>query len=75
MLIGEGYRTFPVVLYTEFVNEVKGNDGFAAAIAIIAIIITTFVFLVQKYISNKHSFEISALHPMVEKEPKKRGNS
>lgn len=71
MLIGEGYRTFPVVLYTEFVNEVKGNDGFAAAIAIIAIIITTFVFLVQKYISNKHSFEISALHPMVEKEPKK----
>lgn len=71
MLIGEGYRTFPVVLYTEFVNEVKGNDGFAAAIAIIAIIITTIVFLVQKYISNKHSFEISALHPMVEKEAKK----
>ena len=22
MLIGEGYRTFPVVLYTEFINEV-----------------------------------------------------
>ena len=71
MLIGEGYRTFPVVLYTEFVNEVKGNDGFAAAIAVLAIIITTIVFLVQKYIANKHSFEISALHPMVEKEPKK----
>ena len=71
MLIGEGYRTFPVVLYTEFVNEVKGNDGFAAAIAMIAIIITTIVFLVQKYISNKHSFELNALHPMMEKEPKK----
>ena len=71
MLIGEGYRTFPVVLYTEFINEVKGNDGFAAAIAIIAIIITTIVFLVQKYISNKHSFELNALHPMEEKEPKK----
>src|SRR5690606_4368268 len=54
-----------------FVNEVKGNDGFAAAIAVLAIIITTIVFLVQKYIANKHSFEISALHPMVEKEPKK----
>ena len=29
MLIGEGYRTFPVVLYTEFINEVGGSDGFA----------------------------------------------
>ena len=41
MLIGEGYRTFPVVLYTEFINEVGGSDGFAAAIAVIAIVITT----------------------------------
>ncbi len=53
MLIGEGYRTFPVVLYNEFINEVGGNDGFAAAIAVIAIVITTVVFLVQKYISNR----------------------
>ena len=70
MLIGEGYRTFPVILYTEFINEVGGNDGFAAAIAVIAIVITTIVFLVQKYISNKKSFSLNALHPMEEKEPK-----
>jgi iron(III) transport system permease protein len=71
MLIGEGYRTFPVVLYTEFISEVGSNDGFAAAIAIIAIIITTVVFLTQKYISNKNSFALNALHPIMEKEPKK----
>ncbi len=71
MLIGEGYRTFPVVLYTEFINEVGGNDGFAAAIAVIAIIITTVVFLIQKYISTRKSFSLNALHPMEEKEPKK----
>ncbi|HOR85848.1 MAG TPA: iron ABC transporter permease [Bacillota bacterium] len=70
MLIGEGYRTFPVVLYTEFISEVGSNDGFAAAIAIIAIIITTVVFLTQKYISNKNSFALNALHPIYEKEPK-----
>lgn len=70
MLIGEGYRTFPVVLYTEFINEVGGNDGFAAAIAVIAIVITTAVFLVQKYISNKKAFALNALHPMEEKEAK-----
>lgn len=71
MLIGEGYRTFPVVLYTEFINEVGGNDGFAAAIAVIAIVITTVVFLAQKYVSNKNAFSLNAMHPMEEKTPKK----
>lgn len=71
MLIGEGYRTFPVVLYTEFINEVSGNDGFAAAIAVIAIAVTTVVFLAQKYVSNKKSFSLNALHPMEEKKPRK----
>ena len=70
MLIGEGYRTFPVVLYNEFINEVGGNDGFAAAIAVIAIVITTVVVLVQKYISNRKSFSLNALHPMEEREAK-----
>lgn len=70
MLIGEGFRTFPVILYTEFINEVGGNDGFAAAIAVIAIVITTIVFLGQKYLSNRNSFALSALHPMEEKEAK-----
>ena len=72
MLIGEGYRTFPVVLYTEFINEVGGNDGFAAAIAIVAILVTTVVFLAQKYVSNKKAFALNALHPIEEKEPKKK---
>ncbi|GFI11275.1 putrescine transport system permease protein PotH [Lachnospiraceae bacterium] len=70
MLIGEGYRTFPVVLYNEFINEVGGNDGFAAAIAVIAIVITTVVFLIQKYVSNRKSFSLNALHPMEVREAK-----
>ncbi|MGX8701004.1 ABC transporter permease [Caproiciproducens sp.] len=70
MLIGEGYRTFPVVLYTEFINEVGGNDGFAAAIAMIAIVITTVVFLAQKYVSNRNAFALNALHPIEEREPR-----
>ena len=74
MLIGEGFRTFPVVLYTEFINEVGGNDGFAAAIAVIAIVITTVVFLGQKYVSNRKAFSLNALHPMEEKEAKSGTN-
>lgn len=68
MLIGEGFRTFPVLIFTEFLGEVSGDDGFAAAIAIIAILITTFVFLVQKFIANRNSFSMNSLHPIEEKE-------
>ncbi|WP_069875223.1 iron ABC transporter permease [Fusibacter sp. 3D3] len=64
MLIGEGYRTFPVTLYNEFISEVGGDDGFAAAIAIIAIMITTVVFLLQKYIGSRKAFSMNSLHPI-----------
>ena len=75
MLIGEGYRTFPVVLYTEFINEVGGSDGFAAAIAVIAIVITTLVFLVQKYVSNKNAFALNSMHPVEEREAREGINA
>ncbi|MBN7573525.1 MULTISPECIES: ABC transporter permease [Clostridium] len=64
MLIGEGYQTVPVLIYNEFVGEVGGDDGFAAAISVVVIIFATAIFLLQKYISNKKSFTMSALHPM-----------
>ena len=70
MLMGEGYRTFPQLIYQEFLSEVGGDDGFAAAIAVVAIVITTIVFLVQKYISNRKSFSMNSLHPIQKKELK-----
>ncbi|MDY2918318.1 MAG: iron ABC transporter permease [Anaerococcus sp.] len=67
MLIGEGYRTFPVLIYNEFVGEVGQNQGFASAIAVIAIIVTSIIFLIQKKISEKNSYSSNFLNP-VEKE-------
>ena len=49
MLIGEGYRTFPVLIYTQFISEVGGNSAFASALAIMAIIIALAIFY-PKYI-------------------------
>jgi iron(III) transport system permease protein len=70
ILIGEGYRTFPVLIFNEFISEVSGDDGFASAIAVVAIIITTLVFLAQKYLSAKNSFSVSSLRPIEPKEVK-----
>ena len=39
MIIGEGYKTFPVMLYTQFMGEVGTNDGFAATMCLIVIVI------------------------------------
>ncbi len=64
MLIGEGFRTFPVLIFDEFINEVGGSEEFASAIAVLAIIITTIVFLIQKHIAKKNAVSMSALHPI-----------
>lgn len=68
MLIGEGYRTFPILIYSEFMSEVGGNAAFASALAIISIIIALVIFLGQKYVANKKSITMSSLHPVVAKE-------
>lgn len=70
MLIGEGYRTVPVLIFTEFIGEVGGDDGFAAAISVIVVVFATLVFLIQKYVANRKSYSMSALNPIVPKEKK-----
>jgi iron(III) transport system permease protein len=67
-LIGEGYITLPVLVYNEFMGEVGGSDSLAAAISIVAVVITTGVFLFQKLVVNRKQFSMNALHPI---EPKK----
>ncbi|HCM27604.1 MAG TPA: iron ABC transporter permease [Treponema sp.] len=62
MLIGEGFRTFPVTIFNEFISEMGGDDGFAAAISIIAIIITTFIFIFQRYLSTRKSFTMNSMN-------------
>lgn len=64
LFIGEGYRTFPVEIYNQFLGETGGDKHFASAISIIAIVITTVIFLFQKFVNSKFRFTMSALHPI-----------
>jgi iron(III) transport system permease protein len=70
MLIGEGYRTFPVTIFNEFISEIGGDDGFAAAISIVAIVITTGVFLLQRYFASRKTFTMDLLNKIRPEEPK-----
>ncbi|NOU88370.1 ABC transporter permease subunit [Paenibacillus sp. LMG 31460] len=64
MLIGEGFNVMPVMIYSEFISEVGGEANFSAAMAIIMVLITIFLFIGQNYIINKKSFAMSSLRPI-----------
>ena len=64
MLIGEGFRTFPVVLYNQFMGEVSNDSYFAAALCVIIMLITLFFFFLQRWMARRHSYSMSALKPM-----------
>ena len=67
-LIGEGYVTMPVLVYSEFVSEMGGEAHFAAAMANIMIFITAVMFTLQKTYINRKSYTMSALRPIQKKE-------
>ena len=64
MIIGEGYKTFPVMLYTQFMGEVGTNDGFAATMCVIVIVIALMFFFIQKLLGRKFTYSMTALKPM-----------
>lgn len=74
LMIGEGYMTFPVIIYNQYIGEVGTNENFASAISVIAIIITLFFFLLQRYMSRRHSFSINAMHSIERKKAPPVGN-
>lgn len=70
MLIGEGFKTIPVLIYTQFMSEVGGDDGFAAALCVIVIIVTILLFFLQRFLANRNTYSMSALKPMEAKKEK-----
>lgn len=70
MLIGEGYKTMPVLVYSQFMSEVGGDEGFAAALCIIMVVVTIVLFLLQRVLANRYSYSMTALKPMVTEKQK-----
>ena len=73
LMIGEGYRTFTVEIYNQFLSETGSNYNFASAISVIAVLLTAAIFLLQKLATKKFSFTMNALHPVEKKEARGLG--
>ena len=69
-ILGEGFKTFPVLLYNEYLGENGANYNFAAALAIIAVLVTAIIFFLQKWATGRFKFSINTLHPVEKKEAK-----
>ncbi|MBQ4552146.1 MAG: iron ABC transporter permease [Clostridia bacterium] len=70
MLIGEGYQTFPVMIYNAYLGEGGANRNFAATLAVVAVVITAIVFVIQKWGTSRFKFSMNALHPVEKKKAK-----
>lgn len=70
LLIGEGYRVFTVEIYNQFLGETGRNYNFAATISVIAIVITSLIFLGQKILSDKFSFTMNSINSIERKKAK-----
>ena len=69
LIIGEGFRTFPVEIYKQYIGEYGTNHAFAATISVVAILVTALVFLIQKWAGKHFTFSINALHPGAKQRP------
>lgn len=68
LLIGEGYKTFPVIIYDAYFAETGGDHTFGAAVSVIGIVLTAGIFLFQNWVSNRHHFTMNAMHTIERKQ-------
>lgn len=68
MLIGEGYKVLPVLIYDEFMSEIGGNVAMASTLSVIIVLCSLILLFVQKKIIAKKTYNMSALRPPKVKE-------
>lgn len=64
MIIGEGLRTLPTLLYGEFINELGGNPSMASAIAGLLILVNTAALMAQRYYAFRKAYNVVCIQPL-----------
>ncbi len=70
MLIGEGYRTMPVLIYNSFIGEMGADYSFASAMSVIVIFFSVVIFSLQQFVSQKSTIKMNSLNPVKASEKK-----
>lgn len=71
MLIGEGYKVLPVLVYEEYMSEMGGNANMAGALSVVVILCSTAVLLIQKYVVSRKNYIMTSMRPPLVENPSK----
>ena len=63
MLIGEGFKTLPVMIYERYLSEVSSNASFASTLSVIIVCCSLLVLAIQKIIIARKNYTMSAMRP------------
>jgi len=63
LLIAEGYKVLPVVVYEEFMSDIGGDVYLASTLSTVIVLCALLVLFVQKYIVSRKNYRMSALRP------------
>jgi len=61
MLIGEGYKVLPVLIYQQYLSETGGNASMASTLSVVIILCALIVLILQKVIINRKDYKMSML--------------
>lgn len=64
MLIGEGLRTLPTLMYGEFINELGGNPSMASTLGSLLILVNTAALMAQRYFAFRRAYHVVCLQPL-----------
>lgn len=63
LLIAEGYKVLPVVVYEEYMSDIGGNVYLASTLSTVIVLCALLVLFVQKYAISRKNYRMSALRP------------
>ena len=63
MLIGEGFKTLPVMIYERYLSEVSSNASFASTLSVVIVCCSLLVLAIQKIIIARKNYTMSAMRP------------
>lgn len=63
MLIGEGFKTLPVMIYEKYLSEVSTNASFASTLSVLIVCCSLLVLAVQKIVIARKNYTMSAMRP------------
>jgi iron(III) transport system permease protein len=64
MIIGEGLRTLPTLMYGEFINELGGNPAMASTLGSILILVNTTALMAQRYYAFRKAYNVVCIQPL-----------